>query len=140
MSYHNLEIWQRAKELSIEIHKMTLSELPKFEMYEVGSQIRRSMKSVRANIVEGYGRKKYQAEYYKHIVYALASNDETIDHLNTLFETESLKNKELFDSLHNRLQILGKKINLFLQALEKGIPQKNQLQVATGKQQETSNQ
>ena len=51
MSYKNLEIWQLAKELVIEIHKMTLT-IPKFEMYEEGSQIRRSSKSVKFTIVE----------------------------------------------------------------------------------------
>ena len=34
MSYINLEIWVRAREVSIAIHKMTLAELPKFNMYE----------------------------------------------------------------------------------------------------------
>lgn len=38
MNYKNLEIWQISRELVIEIHKMTL-DLPKFEMYEEGSQI-----------------------------------------------------------------------------------------------------
>ena len=52
MSYKNLEIWELSRELSIDIHKMTL-RLPKFELYETGSQIRRSSKSVRSNIVEG---------------------------------------------------------------------------------------
>jgi len=42
---------------------MTLNELPKFEMYEEGSQIRRSSKSVRTNIVEGYGRRNYKLDY-----------------------------------------------------------------------------
>ncbi len=37
MSYKNLEIWERSRELSVAIHKMTLEELPKFEMYETGS-------------------------------------------------------------------------------------------------------
>ena len=32
MSYKNLEIWQLAKQLVIDNHKMTLSELPKFEI------------------------------------------------------------------------------------------------------------
>lgn len=32
MSYKNLEIWQLAKEVALEVHKMTLDELPKFEM------------------------------------------------------------------------------------------------------------
>ena len=95
-------------------------------MYEVGSQIRRSMKSVRSNIVEGYGRKKYQQEYYKHIIYALASNDETIDHLQTLYETKSLLNKETYDDLNNRLEILGKKLNLFMQKLGNDIKNDNE--------------
>ena len=120
-SYKKLEIWQLARELSIDIHKMTLAELPKFETYEEASQIRRSMKSVRSNIVEGYGRRTYQAEFYKHIVYALSSNDETIDHLEILFETESLKNEILFRQLSDKLVLLGKKLNLFLQAVEKNI-------------------
>lgn len=118
MSYKNLEIWQMAKELSIDIHKMTLTELPKFEVYEEASQIRRSAKSVRSNIVEGYGRRKYVQEYIKHLTYSIASNDETTDHLEMLFETASLKNKKLFEEIHTRLQILGKKLNRFLQTLE----------------------
>lgn len=118
MSYKNLEIWQRARVLSIDIHKMTLTELPKFEMYEVGSQIRRSVKSVRSNIVEGYGRRKYVQGYIKHLTYSIGSNDETTDHLETLFETSSLQNKKMFEDLHSRLQILGKMLNKFLQALE----------------------
>jgi 23S rRNA-intervening sequence protein len=56
MSYKELEIWKIADELVTEIHKMTLNDLPKFEMFETGSQIRRSIKSVKSNIVEGYGR------------------------------------------------------------------------------------
>ncbi len=119
MSYKNLEVWQIAREVSIEIHKMTLNELPKFEMYEEGSQIRRSTKSVRSNIVEGYGRKFYQQEYYRFLTFAISSNDETIDHLEMLYESESLKNKELYDKLHARLETLGKKLNLFLQSFNR---------------------
>ena len=118
MSYRNLEIWQQARSLSIDVHKMTL-QLPKFEMYEEGSQIRRSVKSVRSNIVEGYGRRRYKNDYVRFIIYALSSNDETIDHLETLYETESLTNQELFENLKGRLQKLGIKINNFLTSLEK---------------------
>ena len=80
MNYKDLEVWKIARELSIEIHKITLT-LPKFEMYEEGSQIRRSSKSIRSNIVEGYGRRRYKNEFIKFIIYAIASTDETIDHL-----------------------------------------------------------
>jgi four helix bundle protein len=119
MSYRNLEIWERSRALSVAIHKMTLKELPRFEMFEVGSQIRRSSKSVRSNIVEGYGRRKYVLEYIRFLIFSIASNDETIDHLETLFETESLKNKILYDELHEQIETLGKKLNLFIQAIER---------------------
>ena len=63
MSYKKLEIWQLAKAIVAEIHLMTIRDLPKFEMYEEGSQIRRSIKSVKSNIVEGYGRRRYKQEF-----------------------------------------------------------------------------
>ncbi len=116
MSYRKLEIWERARELVIDIHHMSL-QLPKHELYETGSQIRRSMKSVRSNIVEGYGRRQYKKDYIRFIVFSLASNDETIDHLDTLYETGSLKDETLYRDLKERLEILGKMLNNFLQAV-----------------------
>ena len=118
MSYRKLTVWHLAKELAIDIHKMSM-ELPKFEMYETGSQIRRSSKSVKSNIVEGYGRRAYKADYIKFITYSLASNDETLDHLETLYETGSLANQHTYLQLRTKTEILGKKLNAFLQSLKK---------------------
>jgi four helix bundle protein len=103
---------------------MTLEKLPRFELYEEGGQIRKSSKSVKSTIVEGYGRRRYQQEYIRFLTYAIASNDETIDHLETLYETESLKDKELYANLHDRIEILGKKLNNFIKTIEKGIAKK----------------
>ncbi|OHB78543.1 MAG: four helix bundle protein, partial [Planctomycetes bacterium RBG_16_64_10] len=89
MSYKKLTIWQEARELVVDIHKMTLTKLPKLEHYEEASQIRRSVKSVKSAIVEGYGRRRYKQEFVRFLTYALASCDETVDHLETLRETES---------------------------------------------------
>ncbi len=118
MNYKDLEVWQIARELSIEVHKMSLS-LPKFEMYEVGSQIRRSSKSIRSNIVEGYGRRRYKNEFIRFITFSIASTDETIDHLETLYETKSLPNKELVNSLLERANLLDKKLIRFLESVER---------------------
>ena len=124
MSYKNLEIWQESRSLAIDVHIMTLGKLPKFEFYEEGSQIRKSSKSVRSTIVEGYGRRRYQLEYIRFLTYAIASNDETIDHLETLFETGSLKDQQLYENLHDRLEILGKKLNNFIQTIEQDLSNK----------------
>jgi four helix bundle protein len=118
MSYKKLEIWQLAKEIVIDIHKMSLA-LQKFEQFEEGQQIRRSSKTVRSCIVEGYGRRKYKADFIKFLIYALSSNDETIDHLEMLFETGSLTDVTFYNNIHLKLETLGKKINLFLQSVER---------------------
>jgi four helix bundle protein len=78
------------------------------------------MKSIRSNIVEGYGRRRYKQEFIRFLTFALASNCETTDHLEILRETESLTNEPLFRDLHTRLDSLGRKLNNFLQAVEVG--------------------
>jgi len=98
---------------------MTIS-LPKFEFYEEGQQIRRSSKSVRSSIVEGYGRRRYSADYIRFLTYSLASNDETSDHLETLFETGSLDDEILFNHLRDQVNQLGKMINRYITSVERG--------------------
>ena len=120
MSYRKLEIWQLARELTIGVHAMTLQQLPKFELFEVGAQIRRSIKSVKSNIVEGYGRRRYKQDFVRFLTYAHASCDETIDHLETLFETGSLSDESCYRKLRERLDVLGGKLNRFIQSVETG--------------------
>jgi four helix bundle protein len=119
MSYKKLKIWMQSKEVMIEIHEMTM-RLPKFEMFEEGSQIRRSCKTTKSAIVEGYGRRRYKQDWIKFLVYALSSNDETIDHLETLWDTKSLTDESVFRNLKTKLETLGKYLNKFLQAVEQG--------------------
>ena len=118
MSYEQFEIWQMARSLVIDIHKMTLTELPKFEMYEEGAQIRRSIKSVKTNIVEGYGRRRYRQDYIRFLVIAHASCDEPKDHLETLRETDSLSNDGMYKDLHARVTKLSRAINGFIKGVE----------------------
>lgn len=119
MSYRNLEIWKLASQAAIDVHRMTLQDLPRFEAYEEGSQIRRSAKSIRANIVEGYGRRRYKQEFIRFLVFAHASCDETIDHLETLFETGSLSNEANYLDLRAQFDLLGRKLNVFIEAVER---------------------
>lgn len=116
-SYKDLEIYKISHKLAVEVHKMALG-LPNFEMYEEGSQIRRSSKSIPANIVEGFGRKKYQQDYLRFLIIAHASCNETIEHLELLHETDSLKDKTNFDYLFGQYDHLGRKLNKFIQAFE----------------------
>jgi len=44
--------------------------------------------------------------------------DETIDYLETLFKTKSLKHSDVYNYLHAKLETLGKKINLFIKGVD----------------------
>jgi len=118
MSYKKLEIWNLAREVVIEIHSMTLS-LPRFEMFEEGGQIRKYSKTVEACIAGGYGRRRYKQDWIKFLVYPLSSNDESLDHLENLWDTKFLIDETKYQQLHQKIKRLGKMINGFLKAVEK---------------------
>ena len=87
-------------------------------MYEEGSQIRRSSKAVTSAIVEGYGRKRYKNDFIRFLTYAQSECDETLVHLEFVFQTESMKSKERFDYFQKEYITLSKKINKFTQYVE----------------------
>ena len=116
-SYKDLEIYKESKRLAIEVHKLALT-LPGFELFEEGSQIRRSSKSITSMIVEGYGRRRYKADFIKYLVFSHAECDETIVHLDFLFETESLKNESCYNTIKSNYEILSRKINNYIKWVE----------------------
>ena len=118
IGYSDLDIYKLAHELAIEVHKMTLQELPKFEIYEEGQQVRRSSKSVVMNIVEGFHRRRYKNEFIQFLIYSVASCNETIEHLNILFSTNSLRDEKIYKELREKYVELSKKITKFIQAVE----------------------
>ena len=116
-NYKDLEIYNLSYDLAVGVHRFSL-ELPKYEMFEEGSQLRRSSKGITSCIVEGYGRKRYKAEFIKFLIYAHASCDETILHLNFIKDTHSLDKKES-NGFIDSYDKLGSKINKFIQYVEK---------------------
>ena len=116
-SYRDLEIYNLSYELAIKLHKMSL-KLPKYELFEEGSQLRRSSKGITSAIVEGYGRRRYKLDFIKFLVYAHASCDETILHLNFIRDTHDIPEKDISFFL-NEYEKLGRKINKFIQYVEK---------------------
>jgi four helix bundle protein len=115
-SYRDLEVYKLAYELAMKIHHMSL-KLPKNELYEEGSQIRRSSKGVASCIVEGYGRRKYKNDFVRFLVYAQASCDETEVHLDFIHDSGYI-NVQIYKELKEKNNKLGRKINKFIQYVE----------------------
>ena len=114
-SYRDLDIFKLAYKLAIDIHEMTMT-LPKYELYEQGSQISRSSKSIKDNIVEGYGRKRYKADFIRFLVYSHSSCDEALEQINMISDIHFKDNP--LSILRNDCETLGRKINKFIQYVE----------------------
>jgi four helix bundle protein len=117
--YKRLEISQRAHRLAVEVHRITL-HLPKFELFEEGGQVRRSSKSVAAQIVEGYCLRRNKAEFVQYLNRAYASAHETIEHLSFLDETGSFGDKAKLRELESEYEILCRMIFRFLEGVIEG--------------------
>ena len=75
-SFEELEVFQRAYRVSLEVHRHSLS-FPAIEQYALADQLRRSSKSICANLAEGYAKQHVsKAEFRRYILIALGSAEE----------------------------------------------------------------
>ena len=108
-SYKDLDVYNESFDLALKVHQLSL-RLPKHELYETGSQVRRASKSISSNIVEGYGRRAYKQDFVKFLTYAEASLLETISELETIAALyPELETKEMIHSYEE----LGKRLYTF---------------------------
>ncbi len=61
-SYKNLDVYKRAMNLAMEIFERS-KEFPQEEKYSLTDQIRRSSRSVCANIAEAWRKRRYEAAF-----------------------------------------------------------------------------
>ena len=76
MLVHQLDVFRTAYELSLAIHKRSLT-FPQFEQRELASQVRRSSKSICANLGEGMGKQASPKDVLRFLRMSLGSCDET---------------------------------------------------------------
>ena len=74
-----LKVYRRLVELHLRVHELSLT-FPRFELYELGSQMRRSSNSAPANIAEGFNN-KHRKIYLESISRSLGEIRETQHHL-----------------------------------------------------------
>ncbi|WP_221033007.1 four helix bundle protein [Actomonas aquatica] len=114
MSYKSLEVYRRAHAFGLACHQLSL-RLPKYELYETGSQLRRASKSVSANLVEGYGRRDYPQDYHRFLIVSRASNDESLEWLTYVGECY-LELKPNVDELMADNETVGRMLTRLIQS------------------------
>lgn len=96
-SFRDLIVYQKSRELQREIFKLSKS-FPRDETFSLTDQIRRSSRSIGANITEAWAKRRYE----KHFISKLTDSDgeqmETRHWIETAFECEYIDQK-----IHNQL-------------------------------------
>ncbi|MEQ1611285.1 MAG: four helix bundle protein [Hyphomicrobiaceae bacterium] len=75
-SFRDLEVYQLAYRISLDVHRATLG-FPKLEQYVLADQMRRASKSICGNLAEGFGKQRASsAEFRRFLSIAIGSSDE----------------------------------------------------------------
>lgn len=115
-SVEDLDVYKKLCDLAIKVHDLTLT-FPKFEMFELGSQLRRSSNSAPANLAEGFNN-KHTNIYLEGISRAQGEIRETKHHLEMTFRKKYLE-KEKLDYFVSEYNITGKMLTNLEKSLAK---------------------
>lgn len=107
-TFFDLKIFKISYQLAMDIFNVTRN-FPKEERYSLTDQIVRSSRSVSANIAEGWGKRVYENEFKKHLIYAMGSQEETKVWLLFAKDCKYLP-IETFDSLNRKYNEMGTRI------------------------------
>ena len=115
--FRELDVYKRAYKLALDIHKATF-DFPKHEQFALTSQIRRSSKSICAQIAEGHGKSyKSKVEFQRFISIAIGSADETGVWLDFAADLGYI-NQEKKDDLLAKSTIICKQLHKLSQSLQ----------------------
>ena len=129
--FKELNCWQKGRELRMMISKLTKT-FPGDERYAPASQITRSVRSINANIAEGYGRYTY-TDTRRFFILARGSATETIDHLCVAHEERYIED-HTFHDIEQQCGTVIKLINGYIAYLDKANNEKNKRQLSDDQQ------
>lgn len=108
-SFRDLIVWQKAKELAVQIYRLT-EQFPRSELYGLTNQMRRAAISISSNIAESYNRfhKKEKDQFLSIAFGSGAELDSQIEVARVLFPDN------VYDEASMQLQEILKILNKFL--------------------------
>jgi len=111
-SFRELEVYKLSRQLSGEIFEIS-KKFPKEEMYSLTDQIRRSSRSVGAQIAEAWAKRKYEKHFVSKLTDADGEQLETQHWIETALDCSYIS-KEIADNLLNKYFSIGKMLNSML--------------------------
>ena len=110
-SHTELQVYQLAFRSAMEIFELSRT-FPKDEVYALTDQIRRSSRSVCANIAEAFRRRRYKSDFILRLTYSESEAAETLTWLDFAYQcqyTTRSKHAELYDRYDH---IIGMLVNM----------------------------
>ena len=107
-TFLDLEIYNLSRQLAKEIFQLTL-QFPSEERYSLTDQIRRSSRSIKANIAEGWGKRIYINNFKRHLVDSNGSLEETKSWLISALDCNYISEK-IFTIFISKAEIIGSKL------------------------------
>lgn len=112
MEFKDLLAYQKAFSLSMEIFELTKT-FPKEEQYSLTDQVRRSSRSVCANMAEAYRKRRYVNHFISKLTDCDAENSETTVWLDYAFHCEYISSN-IHIQLIEKSKEVGKLINYMI--------------------------
>lgn len=111
-SFRDLEVYEVAKTLSSEVFELTKT-FPKEEIYSLTDQVRRSSRSVGAQIAEAWGKRRYEKHFISKLTDGDAEQLETQHWIDTAYDCKYLTT-EVSNDLIERYKMLGRMIGAMI--------------------------
>lgn len=108
-SFRDLEVYRLSRQLSKDIFEAS-KKFPKEEMYALTDQIRRSSRSIGAQIAEAWGKRKYEKHFVSKLTDADGEQLETQHWIETALDCSYTSN-EIADGLLQQCSSLGRMLN-----------------------------
>jgi four helix bundle protein len=115
--FRDLIVYQKSYKLAMEIFEVTKS-FPKEEKYSLVDQVRRSSRSIPANISEAWVKRKYPKSFVSKLLDSLAEEGETEVWIDMSKNCKYIDD-QLHNSLINRYQEIAKMLNSMINNPEK---------------------
>ncbi len=115
-SFRDLQVWQRAMQLTVAIYRLT-QEFPREEVYGLSGQIRRAAVSVPSNIAEGQEERLGTGEFRQFLGVARGSNFELRTRLE-IAKTLGFGDVKVIDEAESLSHEVGKMLYALLESLK----------------------
>ncbi len=118
-SFRDLEVYKLSRQLSKEIYEVSSRLLsgPKEEMYSLTDQVRRSSRSVGAQIAEAWAKRKYEKHFMSKLTDADGEQLETQHWIETALDCSYIS-REVVDHLLNSYASVGKMLSSMISKAE----------------------